>query len=355
MNRVALLSLAMLPAMNALGWAGLDRDVGNRAAEVDRSAVRVLTEGQEGRGTGSGFVINADGYVVTNFHVVARVLSDGWTVSVTGSVDGTPATAEIVATLPGEDLALLRVPGLDRPAVVFSAAKYALPAKGADVAVLGFPGAADRIGPQDEASLTSGTVARVFNGSWSMGGPVIPIIQHSAATNPGNSGGPLIDRCGHVIGVNSQREVRILLAFSRVPIVTEQIQGVFYASGVAPLLDWLRTEGIAHRLASDVCEAGASSRSTALAGGLVVSSVGLAFLVVFRRRRVSQALVNCRTTAEDCARAVESALRRVKLGASIRVRDARPPETSPSGTHKSDRKALSRRSDRKSAPPKKRI
>jgi hypothetical protein len=324
MNRMAVLPFVLLPALIMALWLALGGEAAdNRAAAVDRSVVRILVEGPLGRGAGSGFVVNADGVVATNFHVVAPTRMPGWTLTVAGG-DGAALPAEVIATFPGEDLALLRVPGLDRPPVTFAAVDDRLPDKGLEVAALGFPGAADRLGPQDEASLSSGAVARVFRAGWSMGGPVVPIIQHSAATNPGNSGGPLVDRCGRVIGVNSQREVRFLAGPGGVPLVIEQIQGVFYASGAGALIAGLEAEGIAHSVAAYSCEGWqARLQGAAPVGLLALAGFGLAYALMRRRRPPTQVVVDCGAAMDDCTGAVERALRRLGPSARIAIR-ARP-------------------------------
>ena len=140
--------------------------------------------------------------------------------------------ATLVEAFPGEDLAILRVDGLDRPPVTFSSDVEDRPAKGGQVFTIGFPGVGDRLGPVDEASFAPGTVSRLFSGTWTEGAPAIRIIQHTAPINPGNSGGPLVNECGQVVGVNSQREAQMVLAPGGIPLVSDPIQGMFYATPV---------------------------------------------------------------------------------------------------------------------------
>jgi len=327
--RMILLPFALLPALVVAIWyAPGDDRIGARAAAVDRSVVRILVEGPTGRASGSGFVVSRDGVVVTNNHVVRQAVGPTWAIAVTAGDGAEALPAQVLAVHPGEDLALLRVGGLRLPPVVFAPnTADTIPGKGGVVAVLGYPGAADRLGPHDEASLSEGIVARIFAGAWSMGGPTIPIIQHSAPTNPGNSGGPLVNACGQVIGVNSQREVRLLRGPGGVPLVTEQIQGVFYASGTAPLLARLRAAGVPPRIAADACAPRGPSLGRAMIARLLgLAGLGLAFLAMRRRaarhapRPAPQVIVDCGAQPRDCARAIAQALATAAPGSRIAVR-----------------------------------
>ena len=150
----------------------------------------------------------------------------GWRILVGAAGGQDRRAATLVEAFPGEDLAILRVDGLDRPPVTFSRVVEDRLAKGGQVFAIGFPGVGDRLGPVDVASFAPGTVSRLFSGPWAEDAPVIRIIQHTAPTNPGNSGGPLVNGCGQVVGVNSQREVQMVLAPGGVPLVTDPIQGV---------------------------------------------------------------------------------------------------------------------------------
>lgn len=143
-------------------------------------------------GVGSGFVVDTEGYIVTNNHVIAEADN----VSVVFS-DGSIADAEVVGTDAYSDLALLKV---DRPANSLAAVELAdsdLIKVGQRVIAIGNPFGL-------EGTMTLGIVSAL--------GRSLPtesrfanrhIIQTDAAINPGNSGGPLLDSRGHVIGVNT--------------------------------------------------------------------------------------------------------------------------------------------------------
>jgi S1-C subfamily serine protease len=146
-----------------------------------------------GASTGSGFVIDSEGHIVTNNHVV-----QGANAIEVELFDGTLVPAEVVGLDPDSDLAVLDV---DVPAEQLVPVKFGDSdslAVGESVIAIGSPFGQDW-------TLTTGIVSglnRVIRGltSFSIGG----VIQTDAAINPGNSGGPLLDLNGHVIGVNSQ-------------------------------------------------------------------------------------------------------------------------------------------------------
>lgn len=143
-------------------------------------------------GTGSGFVYDAQGHIVTNYHVVANADA----VSVT-LADGEVYQAEIVGTDPSTDLAVLRIDAPHLPAPVPMGDSERLRV-GQFVVAIGNPFGLER-------TLTVGVISSLGRVIESPDGRFIgEAIQTDAAVNPGNSGGPLLNLRGEVIGVNSQ-------------------------------------------------------------------------------------------------------------------------------------------------------
>jgi len=151
-------------------------------------------EGEGGTATGSGFLIDTEGHVITNAHVVEE--SDGVEVKL-GSSDRT-YSAEVVGTDPATDVALLKV---DAPADSLHPLGLGDSSEvqvGDPVVAIGNPFGLDR-------TVTSGIVSALQRQIQAPNGfSISHVIQTDAAINPGNSGGPLIDSSGSVIGINSQ-------------------------------------------------------------------------------------------------------------------------------------------------------
>ena len=210
-------------------------------AELEKGVVKVIAKSGRRAGTGTGFIVNRNGLVATNNHVVSSVVSSGGSFFILISRSRTPVPAELVWKDPGLDLALLRARNLGGRPVRLSSATIG---KGDKVFALGFPGLADRLGAAVDPTHTEGVIGRLFRSPWSRTsrGPQLEIIQHSAQINPGNSGGPLFDSCGSVVGVNTQgssagRIVRD--AQGRVRQVMAGT-GVFFASRITELIAELK-------------------------------------------------------------------------------------------------------------------
>jgi putative serine protease PepD len=165
------------------------------AERVLPSVVTVRVAGSGAFSVGSGFVVTADGYVITNDHVVAA--SDN-PVSVTFT-DGSTASAEVVGSDPESDLAVIRVSDASDLVPVQFGDSNAI-AVGDQVLAFGAPLALAN-------TVTSGIVSAVDRTmrAGEPGGQVryYAAIQTDAAVNQGNSGGPLVDSAGRVVGVNS--------------------------------------------------------------------------------------------------------------------------------------------------------
>jgi len=143
-------------------------------------------------GTGSGFIYDNEGHIVTNYHVVAEAES----VSVALAAGGV-YTATIVGADPSNDLAVLRIEAESLPAPIPLGDSDQLRV-GQFVVALGNPFGLER-------TLTVGVISALGRVIQSPDGRFIgEAIQTDAAINPGNSGGPLLDLEGRVIGVNAQ-------------------------------------------------------------------------------------------------------------------------------------------------------
>ncbi|MFL5973660.1 MAG: S1C family serine protease, partial [Solirubrobacterales bacterium] len=157
----------------------------------------VYVEAATGQGTasGSGVLVDGDGHIVTNEHVVEGAQA----VRVRLGDHGSPVDAQLVGADPSTDVALLKIDS----GAVGSAKPLAL----GDSSQLQIGQSAIAIGSPFglEGTLTTGIVSALHRQIQSPSGQTIDgAIQTDAAINPGNSGGPLLDSAGRVIGINSQ-------------------------------------------------------------------------------------------------------------------------------------------------------
>ncbi len=149
-------------------------------------------EGEKGdRGTGSGFILSADGQILTNAHVV----DDTTQVTVTLK-DGRTLSGKVVGSDPVTDLAVIKVAGQGLPIVKLGDSRNL--AAGEWAIAIGNPLGLDN-------SVTLGIISATGRSSADVGIPDkrVRYIQSDAAINPGNSGGPLLNTQGEVIGINT--------------------------------------------------------------------------------------------------------------------------------------------------------
>ena len=170
--------------------------VASIAAKALPSVVTINVSAAGGTATGSGWVYDAKGHLVTNNHVVADAGSDG-SVTVVLS-NGKQVTGTVIGADESYDVAVVRIDRTDlRPLPVGSSADVVV---GDPVIAVGAPLGLD-------STVTTGIVSAlnrpVAPGGSGSGQSFINAIQTDAAINPGNSGGPLLDMRGQVIGVNS--------------------------------------------------------------------------------------------------------------------------------------------------------
>ncbi|ATW88533.1 S1-C subfamily serine protease [Halohasta litchfieldiae] len=171
--------------------------------ETIDSVVTVYVVTAEGASSGSGFVCDSDGHLVTNQHVI----DDATTVQVRFGARGEWRTATVVGEDPRSDLAVLSVDRLPDSAEPLALSNRQ-PRQGEAVAAVGSP-------LRLEGTITTGVVSGVDRSLRLPSGPLVPdVIQTDAAINPGNSGGPLLDSGGTVLGVNTARAAADNIGFT---------------------------------------------------------------------------------------------------------------------------------------------
>ncbi|HVF35513.1 MAG TPA: DegQ family serine endoprotease [Candidatus Saccharimonadia bacterium] len=213
---------------------------------------------------GSGFIISGDGYVLTNHHVV-----DGADEVVVRLKDRRELRAKVVGSDPQSDIALLKVEGSSLPTVPLGDSSELRP--GQWVVAIGSPFTF-------EYSVTAGIVSAVGR-SFSNEQRYVPFIQTDVAINRGNSGGPLFNLDGEVVGINSQ-------IFSN----TGGFMGVSFAIPIE----------VANSVVRQLKDKGRVSRGSL---GVVIQRVGAAEAEAMGLARISGALVSDVATGSAAERA----------------------------------------------------
>jgi serine protease Do len=145
---------------------------------------------RSGTSFGSGFIITPDGYVLTNHHVV-----DGASEVIVHLTDRRELKAKVIGSDPTSDVAVLKVEANDLPVLQLSDSRNLKP--GQWVLAIGSPFGFDH-------SVTAGVVSGLGRPSLDSSQRYVPFIQTDVAINRGNSGGPLLNTSGEVVGINSQ-------------------------------------------------------------------------------------------------------------------------------------------------------
>jgi S1-C subfamily serine protease len=170
-------------------------DIAAIIAKVEPAVVAITTGAGPGTGrggAGTGFVITADGYIVTNNHVV-----QGATRIAVAFTNGDELSATIVGRDSTQDLAVIKVDGTNLPTVELGDSDAV--EVGDEVVAIG-----NALALEGGLSVTRGIISGLHRTvQTDVGAPLTGMLQTDAAINPGNSGGPLVDAQGRVIGINT--------------------------------------------------------------------------------------------------------------------------------------------------------
>ncbi|ESQ77288.1 peptidase S1 [Asticcacaulis sp. AC402] len=206
-------------------------------------------------GMGSGFVV-APGYIVTNFHVVEvppeASSADIYIVPHKDS-GATYQPVQLGKTWIEGDLALLQAPGLKIPPIKL----YLTPYKNERVVSMGYPDITDHLLNRSGTALLEPADAYVTQGSIALfastnpDGARVDTLFHTASINHGNSGGPLLNECGQLVGVNTWTAPSTLSAGGDLDVAA----GQFVATHVSALNTFLNSAGVKPQTTSSPCYA----------------------------------------------------------------------------------------------------
>lgn len=190
-----------------------------------------------GSSTGTGVVLSANGYLVTNYHVIRQALAINVTLT-----DERELRATLVGEDPVSDLAVLRVDAEDLTPAQFGDSDGVR--VGDSVVAIGDP-----LGVELRGTMTDGIVSAISR-DVQVDGRVMNLIQTNAALNSGNSGGPLINRFGQVIGINTMKIGTLAdssgvegLGFAIPSATVKEIVNQLLSQGYVSGRPWLGIEG----------------------------------------------------------------------------------------------------------------
>ncbi len=237
MTGVFLISFALLIGVLIAGNGGGDDHLAAATLERVKDTVVVIEVSKaNGTGTGTGIILTSDGYIATNHHVI----EDGTKVRVT-FYDGTYAYAEVVGSSEMDDLAVLKVKRNGLPSAFFADSDTCY--VGQTVYAIGTPA-----GPDFAWTTTKGIISykdrevKIYDETDGTMQKKLRLLQTDANVNPGNSGGPLINARGEVVGVVSMK-------------LSEGYEGIGFAipsDGAVEILEAIMRDGHAGNINSSL-------------------------------------------------------------------------------------------------------
>ena len=242
---------------------------------LEKQVVRIINiqntrndENNRNIGTGTGFFINSSGFIITNAHVV----DDYYRVDIyLGDDENTERVEAKVEKISYDlDIALLKIDFKGLP----SGLKIrSIPVKkGTSVYSSGFPYSSDKANQKFlfTSTLTNGMVSTVMTTKWQASPIDRQVVQHTSPINSGNSGGPLLDNCGNVAGVNTLK------------ILEEGVDGVFLAISSLELIKFLEQTNVKFSKVKSECGDGNifSTKSRFSDSSFIIWVVAIIFMII---------------------------------------------------------------------------
>ena len=217
------------PAAQANVPAGGSLSLQDIYVRCSPSVVSIAASSRSGSGTGTGVVLSEEGYIVTNYHVI-----DGSVQIMVRLSDDREFSAMVVGSDPATDLSVLKIQADSLTAATFGSSETLR--VGDSVVAIGDP-----LGIEYRGTMTDGIISAI-NRNVNIDGRLMNLIQTNAALNSGNSGGPLINSYGQVVGINTVKigtftdsagveGIGFAIPSATVKDVVEQIIELGYVSG----------------------------------------------------------------------------------------------------------------------------
>ena len=258
--------------------------------DADSGVIRIVTEVGKTRVTGTGILVNKNGYVVTNYHVVKQYIDNPLYTSYVldgGKGAKNRKSYQIEWYSSEHDIAILQVPDIDktRKPLTFTDSESAHVSKGMRVYSLGFSGVSVNTG---EPVLKNGIISIKQQFPLQKGAKKTRMFEHNATINTGNSGSPLLDNCGRVLGMNQSKARSKWISEKRSMLIAE---GTFWAIRSSDIIEALERREIPFKLSNGPCSgmvaADSSTVASTTAGSRVWPQVvlfvglSLSFLILF--------------------------------------------------------------------------
>jgi hypothetical protein len=281
---------------------------------ASKGVVRIIAEMDSGQyASGTAFCVNASGYYVTNAHVVHQAKN------LFAVKSKYKYKVSVLETLYDIDIAILKIEGLSLSPLRFAQRNNIHVTD--HVFSIGFPGASDKT--EDFEALTtvtinSGVIGKFTKIPLSIVNPnasARAVVQHDAAVNHGNSGGPLVNECGEVVGVNVQKALN--KDGSLIKIASgDVVQGIFYAVDISLVKEALQKANIAYLESSKKCSMGGGTisseeRKYIIAGLILLVLLVLWGILFYLQEKKKKAVVD----DSDLSRLISKKLKKREAGA----------------------------------------
>ncbi|MCV6600313.1 MAG: FHA domain-containing protein [Cohaesibacter sp.] len=266
-----------------------------KSKPYEEGVYRILASHARGTSLGTGFKISDPGYIVTNYHVIENSRA----LFVANKNDDTlnGSMARLIWYSADQDLAILKTEtSLQGPSLTLADIGKSNLEKASEVIAVGFPGVVDRfanaISPKaldklnrDNAfmdpTVTKGSIQRLLPSAKRL------MIQHSANINSGNSGGPLFDQCGRVIGVNT---ITLTSSFTAKDLLRAGRNGgrvqvtspgdIGFSVHIREVVSALRTHEIRYSATGGQCVSGLDQSEMIILGGAITLALASGFVAL---------------------------------------------------------------------------